>query len=43
MVAEYLEYARKLRPYVRDTSVMVYEAIKSGRKVLFEGAQGADA
>ena len=41
MVAEYLEYARKLRPYVRDTSVMVYEAIKSGRKVLFEGAQGA--
>lgn len=41
MVAKYLEYARKLRPYVRDTSVMVYEAVKSGKKVLFEGAQGA--
>ena len=25
---------------VRDTTVMTYDAIKSGKEVLFEGAQG---
>lgn len=40
MVADYLDYAKRLRPYIRDTSVMVYEAVKAGKKVLFEGAQG---
>jgi adenylosuccinate synthase len=37
----YAEYARRLAPRVRDTGVMVHEALKSGRKVLFEGAQGS--
>lgn len=37
---EYVEYADKIRHYVADTSVIVYEAIKAGKKVLFEGAQG---
>ncbi|OSB07951.1 adenylosuccinate synthase [Paraclostridium bifermentans] len=37
---EYLGYAEKIRSYVDDTSVVVYEAIKAGKKVLFEGAQG---
>jgi adenylosuccinate synthase len=37
----YGEYARLLAPRVRDTGVMVHEALKSGRKVLFEGAQGS--
>lgn len=37
---EYLEYADKIREYVDDTSVIVYNAIKEGKKVLFEGAQG---
>ena len=37
---EYLEYAEKIRNYVTDTSVVVYDAIKAGKKVLFEGAQG---
>ena len=37
---EYLEYAEKIRPHVADTSVIVYDAIKAGKKVLFEGAQG---
>ncbi len=37
---EYLEYADKIREYVDDTSVIVYDAIKEGKKVLFEGAQG---
>ena len=37
---EYSVYAERLAKYVRDTSVMVYDAIKAGKKVLFEGAQG---
>lgn len=40
VVSEYVEYAQRLAPYIRDTSVMVYEAVRSGKKVLFEGAQG---
>lgn len=40
MLAKYLDYAEQLRPFVEDTSVLIYEAIKSGKKVLFEGAQG---
>lgn len=41
VIAQYLDYARKLRPRIKDTSVMIYDAYKSGKKVLFEGAQGA--
>lgn len=37
--ADYMEYAEQLRPYVKDTNYSVVEAIKSGKKVLFEGAQ----
>ncbi|MBR2970249.1 MAG: adenylosuccinate synthase [Clostridia bacterium] len=39
--AEYVEYAKLLAPFVTDTSVLVYDAIKAGKNVLFEGAQGA--
>ncbi len=37
--AEYLGYARVLRPFVADTSVFINDALKAGKKVLFEGAQ----
>ncbi|HPL53427.1 MAG TPA: adenylosuccinate synthase [Bacillota bacterium] len=40
MLAEYLNYAEQLKPFVRDTSVLIYNAIKANKKVLFEGAQG---
>ncbi|MDF2595897.1 MAG: adenylosuccinate synthase [Clostridia bacterium] len=40
IIAEYLEYAKRLKPHVEDTTVTVYEAIKEGKDVLFEGAQG---
>jgi len=40
MLAKYLDYAEQIRPFVEDTSVLIYDAIKSGKKVLFEGAQG---
>jgi len=34
------EYAKKLKPLVKDTYVVLNEAINSGKKVLVEGAQG---
>ena len=37
---EYKELAKKLRPFVKDTSVQVYDSIKANKDVLFEGAQG---
>lgn len=37
---EYLGYAEQIRRYVDDTTVLVYDAIKDDKKVLFEGAQG---
>jgi adenylosuccinate synthase len=37
---EYLGYADQIRKFVDDTTVVVYDAIKEGKKVLFEGAQG---
>lgn len=40
ILKEYLEFAKKLRPFVQDTSVRVYNDIKADKVVLFEGAQG---
>lgn len=40
VVSEYLGYAEALRPFVRDTGKMVYDALDSGKKILLEGAQG---
>ncbi len=40
VINEYLGYADRLRKYAADTSVLLYNAIKEGKKVLFEGAQG---
>ncbi len=37
---EYKAYAELLKQYVCDTSVLVYEAVKGGKSVLLEGAQG---
>ncbi len=40
ILEEYLSYVERIRPYVTDTSVVLNDAIDSGRRVLFEGAQG---
>lgn len=40
IITEYLGYAKRISPYVTDTSVLVYKAIKENKSVLFEGAQG---
>ena len=39
ILAEYLGYADKLRPYVTDTIFTLHDAIGRGEKILFEGAQ----
>ncbi|WP_088227216.1 adenylosuccinate synthase [Desulfosporosinus sp. FKB] len=36
----YLGYAEQLRPMVTDSSLAIDECLRSGEKVLFEGAQG---
>lgn len=38
---EYLEYAERLRPFVRDTTTWLHRAVNDGRTLLFEGAQGS--
>lgn len=40
ILTQYLEYAEVIRKYVRDTSVVLNDAIDENQKVLFEGAQG---
>lgn len=41
LIETYVGYAKRLKPYIKDTGVMVYESLKKGEKVLFEGAQGS--
>lgn len=41
VIKEYTKYGKRLAKYVSDVSVLAYEAVKSGKEVLFEGAQGA--
>ena len=36
----YTEYGKLLKPYIKDTSVELYNAYKNGKSILFEGAQG---
>lgn len=40
IMENYMAYAERLKAFVADTTVITYEAIKEGKEVLFEGAQG---
>ena len=40
IMTEYMEYADRLRKYAADTSIIIYDTLKAGKNVLFEGAQG---
>lgn len=40
IITAYLGYADRLRRFAADTTILTYNAIKAGKKVLFEGAQG---
>ena len=37
---EYLPYARIMKPYMAETAQMLNDAIREGKSILFEGAQG---
>ena len=37
---DYLNYGKKLTPYIYDTSIELYNAHTTGKSILFEGAQG---
>lgn len=39
VLREYLDYAERLRPYVKDTGVILDKLFADKKKVLFEGAQ----
>ena len=41
IVDSFLEFDRKIDPYVKDISVILNDAVKAGKNILFEGAQGA--
>lgn len=41
MLIDYLGYAEKLRPYVKDTNYTVQTLVREGKNVLFEGAQAS--
>jgi adenylosuccinate synthase len=40
VVEELAPFAARLEPYAADTSLLIDEAFKAGKRVLFEGAQG---
>jgi adenylosuccinate synthase len=40
VLAQLLEVGHRLRPMARDVSLMIANAVKAGKAVLFEGAQG---
>ncbi|MFW6374175.1 MAG: adenylosuccinate synthase [Thermodesulfobacteriota bacterium] len=40
VIAQYGRFAEELAPYVSNISIVIDEAIRSGKQVLFEGAQG---
>lgn len=39
-IERYAEIGRRLKPFVRDISQLLHDEIESGRKILYEGAQG---
>ena len=40
IINEYLEFDKKIDPYIKDVSTFLNESLKNGKKILLEGAQG---
>ncbi len=40
IIDEYLAYDKKMDPYIKDISVLINKAVKEGKNILLEGAQG---
>jgi adenylosuccinate synthase len=41
VAAEYLGYAERMRPFVKDTGRLLQDALASGKRLIFEAAQGS--
>jgi adenylosuccinate synthase len=41
IVGDYMGYGRRLAPHIVDTSAVLHGALRDGKRVLLEGAQGA--
>ena len=41
IIEEYRAYAERMKPFVAETQTFLVEALRQGKRVLFEGAQGA--
>jgi adenylosuccinate synthase len=41
IISEYQEFDKKIDEYVTDTSLYLHQALKAGRRIIAEGAQGA--
>lgn len=40
LLDNYKQYAQRISPHVKDTSLYLNDALKSGKRILYEGAQG---
>ncbi|MEM1368502.1 MAG: adenylosuccinate synthase [Cyanobacteria bacterium P01_H01_bin.15] len=40
VIDQYFAFAEKLKPYVVDSSLLIFDAVKAKQNILFEGAQG---
>lgn len=41
IIEEYTVYADRLRPHITDTTSFLHQALRDGKRLLFEGAQGS--
>jgi adenylosuccinate synthase len=41
LIAEYREFDKKIDPFITDTAFYLHSALKEGKKIIAEGAQGA--
>jgi adenylosuccinate synthase len=41
LCAEYLGYAEQMRPFIRDSTRLLHQALKEGKRIIFEAAQGS--
>jgi adenylosuccinate synthase len=41
LCAEYLGYAERMRPFIRDTMALLHDGLRDGKRILFEAAQGS--
>jgi len=41
IINEYLEFDKKIDPYITDTTLLLNNAVREGKSILMEGAQGA--